>query len=360
MKIVIAGTVGVPGSYGGFETLAENLVRFHAAHNLPCDLTVYCSAKAYRERPKTFLRAELRYVPLDANNVQSIFYDIWSLVDSARRGTDVILLLGVSGAFALPLIRLISRARIITNVDGVEWKRGKWGGLARYILRWCEYAAVRWSHAVVADNEAIADHLQESYAASSVVIAYGGDHALAASPMPNGEFGLTEGYALALCRIEPENNVAMMLEAFAQMPDQKLVFVGNWNNSDYGRRLRARYQHVASIHLCDPVYDPARLRRIRDDARFYIHGHSAGGTNPALVEMMHFGIPVIAYDCNFNRFTTENAAVYFATSADLIAAVRKLSVEDADSMGRRMAEIAEARYTWDRIGEAYFRLIGDL
>jgi len=123
-KLAILGTVGVPAHYGGFETLAENLVKYHNATSLPIALTVYCSGKSYTTtRDCSFLSAQLNYVPFNANGLQSIPYDIVSLISAVWNHYDVILLLGVSGAIALPLVRFFSSARIITNIDGLEWRR---------------------------------------------------------------------------------------------------------------------------------------------------------------------------------------------------------------------------------------------
>lgn len=358
MKIAILGTVGVPGRYGGFETLAENLVRQHQRCKWDADLTVYCSAEHYSARPERFLNADLRYSRFKANGLQSVVYDAVTLVDSAWRGHDVALLLGVSGAVALPVIRLFSSMRIVTNVDGIEWQRDKWKGLARHFLRLSEWLAVRFSHQIVADNQGIADHLRQTYGVEAAVVAYGGDHALdgagpdpVADPAPD----LPPGYALALCRIEPENNVAMILDAFAAT-GRPLVFVGNWEASGYGRSLRARYASVTTILLLDPVYEVAALYRIRARAAVYVHGHSAGGTNPSLVEMMHFGVPVLAFDCIYNRYTTDDQAAYFRTAADL---ARIAHAPDASGdMGSRLRKLALRNYTWRRIGQHYLALMG--
>ncbi|MEH6607769.1 MAG: DUF1972 domain-containing protein [Halioglobus sp.] len=355
-KWSILGTVGVPGNYGGFETLAENLVRFHSSHDFDTVLSVYCSSKAFEARPARFERAALRYIGFDANGPQSVLYDMLSLFDAARRRTDVILLLGVSGALALPLVRLFSRCRIITNIDGIEWKRDKWAGLARLFLRWSERAAVRWSHAVIADNTAIADYVGDTYGQTCHVIPYGGDHALVESPVAMPGLELPNSYALALCRIEPENNVAIILDAFVGMPDESLVFVGNWNKSDFGRALRARFSAVPNLYLLDSVYSPEHLRWLRDRASAYIHGHSAGGTNPSLVEMMHFGIPVFAHGCSFNRITTEDKAAYFMNTNELQVAIESMEDKQRREIGTFMREIAHRRYRWDLIGNEYFRL----
>ncbi len=355
MKLAILGTVGVPGQYGGFETLAENLVRF-ASERMDADdrLTVYCSARAYPDRPSRYLGAELRYSRLDANGPQSIPYDVVTALDAAARGNDTLLILGVSGAIVIPLLRLVSRCRIVTNVDGIEWRRDKWKGGAGRLLRWLEAVAVRFSHEVIADNQGIADYLAETYGVEALVIAYGGDHALDAAddaPVPGPE--LPEDYALALCRIEPENNVDMILEAFdgAARP---LVFVGNWDKSAYGRALRARFSGRHGLHLLDPVYDARPLYQIRKGAALYVHGHSAGGTNPALVEMMHFGVPVLAYDCSFNRYTTEDRAAYFASAGDLRALV---DMPSDGGNGAMMRDIAGRLYRWEEIGRRYFDLL---
>lgn len=355
-RIAILGTVGVPGNYGGFETLAQNLVAFHGSAGQGSALCVYCSAKAFPAKPETYGTARLRYIGLEANGPQSIPYDAISLFDAVRRGDNRLLLLGVSGALVLPLLRLVSRARIVTNIDGIEWKREKWKGLAKLILRASEWAAVRFSHRVIADNQAIADYVIASYGTPCEIIPYGGDHALDAEPDWAAVTGLPENYALALCRIEPENNVAMILEAFAGL-DTPLVFVGNWDKSNYGRDLKARYKEHPTITIHDPVYEPRGLRAIRDGASIYVHGHSAGGTNPSLVEMMHFGVPVLAHGCSFNRHSTEGKARYFESAAELAEQLHNLDTGDADRIGADMREIAQRKYTWDKIGKAYFDLI---
>ena len=353
----ILGTAGVPGAYGGFETLAENLVRYHDGHKSNLELSVYCSRKlSEKVKADTFLHAKLRYIPLDANGPLSILYDALSLFDAAWRRSDVIVLLGVSGALALPVVRLVSRSRIITNIDGVEWKRDKWGWFASLILNWSERAAVRWSHIVIADNTAIAEHVLDTYTTGCHVIPYGGEHALAAVPESDPELGLPSEYVLALCRIEPENNVAMILDSFAQISDRNLVFVGNWDNSAFGRDLRASYSECPNLYLVDPIYEPGRLRWIRDGAQAYVHGHSAGGTNPSLVEMMYFGILVLAFGCSFNRYTTEDKAIYFNSAEELVQLFLELKVESMDEVGVHMKEIAVRRYSWEKVGRAYFDL----
>jgi len=356
-KFAIAGTVGVPGNYGGFETLADNLVVFAKDQSLDHALTVYCSSKSYQDRPPEYQGAKLRYIPLSANGAQAILYDMWSLVDAVFRRTDTVLLLGHGGSFIIPLLRPFTRTRFITNIDGIEWRREKWSRLASWVLRKSEACAIRFSHEIITDNQAISEYVMSEFGKTSHVIPYGGDHALTTEPEADPALNLPDNYALSLCRIEPENNVAMILEAFAQMPERDLVFVGNWDKSDYGRDLKAKYSGHENLHLLDPVYHPGHLRWVRDGAHAYVHGHSAGGTNPSLVEMMHFGIPVFAHGCNFNRYTTEDRAIYFESAESLMDEVKDADEARLTENGTVMREIAQRRYTWDHVGRTYFDLM---
>lgn len=367
--LAILGSAGIPARYGGFETLTEQLALHHAARGRTERLSIYCSAPAHRDRPDRFREATLHYSRFRANGASSILYDASTLRDALRRGVDAALLLGVSGAFALPSLAR-QGLKVVTHVDGLEWRRRKWSPPARAFLRWSEAQAVRHSRAIIADSAAIAEHLRATYGVSAEVIAYGGDQAAipaAAAPVAPPD-GLAPGYLLALCRIEPENNVEMILRACAAT-DQHLVFVGNWDNSRYGRNLRRRFGSHPGLDLLDPVYAAGPLHALRAHARAYVHGHSAGGTNPALVEMMHAGLPVLAFDCVFNRQTTENQAIYFHDAGSLGTAVSLIrggagtragaeagAAAGADH-GPTLRAIAQRRFTWGSVATAYFDLL---
>ncbi len=339
--VSIIGTVGLPACYGGFETLVENLVDKCGKRNI----RVYCSSESYDIKPKTYKDVELTYIPFKANGPQSIIYDIASMMHALVTRSRVMLILGVSGCIFLPFFRMFSKAKVVTNIDGLEWRRAKWGGWAKRFLKFSEKLAVKHSDVVIADNQAIADYVQSEYGVESTVIAYGGDHAI------TDNLTITDdGFALALCRIEPENNVAMILEAFSKT-DKKLKFVGNWNSSDFGRSMKAQYSTFNNIDIVDPIYDIETLSVMRSSCSFYVHGHSAGGTNPSLVEMMHFGKDIFCFDCNYNRASTENMSEFFTDSVELIHhinAARQLV------NGSTMKEIAQRRYTWDIVREQYF------
>jgi glycosyltransferase involved in cell wall biosynthesis len=343
-KLSVIGTVGVPACYGGFETLVENLLDENEVNKR---ITVYCSSKIYNDKLTSHKNAQLHYIPLNANGAQSIPYDIWSLCHAAIKGTESILLLGVSGAVCLPFIRLFTKAKIITNIDGLEWRRDKWGIFAKKFLKFSEKVAVKYSDVVIADNKGIADYVKSEYGRVSQIIAYGGDHAVISELTPSDE-----GYALALCRIEPENNVEMILESFSRTA-KKLKFIGNWDNSDFGRKMKTKYQGYENIDIVAPVYEIDKLFELRQKCSFYVHGHSAGGTNPSLVEMMHFNKNILAFDCNYNRASTEDGANFFSNTEEL---VHQIEEENWFNNADCMIEIAQRRYTWKIVKQQYFDL----
>ncbi|MBP3644443.1 MAG: DUF1972 domain-containing protein [Alistipes sp.] len=351
-RVAVVGTQGIPAQYGGFESLAEYLVE----SNSNIEYTVFCSSKDMPSRPTHHKGARLIYIPLKANGIQSIPYDIISLI-RAMGGYDTVLVLGVSGAIFLPIFRLFSRAKVVTNIDGLEHRRQKWGKLARWFLRLSEKVAVKFSHTIISDNKGIADYVVQTYNKESELIAYGGDHVLQSITLDKQmqileKYNLTPyTYSFALCRIEPENNCHIILEAAANS-GIKLLFIGNWDRSEYGRDLKSRYAKFSNITLHDPVYELDDLFVLRNNASRYLHGHSAGGTNPSLVEAMFFGREIIAYDVVYNRETTSGKAIYFSDSESLSKILTRPSVEN-----KTLAELAHKLYTWDTIRNKYEQLL---
>lgn len=348
-KVAIIGTVGIPACYGGFESLVENLTKNSSKQ---IRYSVFCSSHHYQEKMEEYNNAKLLYLPLKANGMQSIPYDIFSLIKCFKLKPDVVLILGVSGCIFLPIFKLISRAKVVTNIDGLEWKRDKWGWAIKKFLKISEKIAVKFSDVVVTDNKAIGDYVYSEYGKYNVTIAYGGDHAIRNSldeGILKSEFS---DYALGLCRIEPENNVEMILDAFSKI-SKKIKFVGNWESSTFGKELRNKYGSFENIELLDPIYDLDRLYRLRKCCSLYLHGHSAGGTNPSLVEMMHFGIPVLAFDCSFNRYSTDDKALYFKDEKQLREIIDSTSEEDLAKNACYMEQIAAKRYTWSEISRLY-------
>ncbi|GHU58768.1 rhamnosyltransferase [Spirochaetia bacterium] len=351
MHISIIGTAGIPAKYGGFETLAENLVKNKTDG---IEYTVFCSSKLYQEKMESYLNAKLRYINLSANDMSSIFYDLICMLLSLH--SDVMLILGVSGSLFLPLIRLMYRGKIITNIDGIEWKRPKWNKLAKFILHVSEKAAVNVSDIVIGDNQIIIDYIIKEYKKESVLLEYGGDHAriIHNDDILLNEYGLCpHEYCCMFCRIEPENNIELILEAFSKTPSEKLLMAGRWETSEFGRNIREKYKHFDNLILLDAIYDQTKVSLLRSNCKLYIHGHSVGGTNPSLVEAMCAGLPVAAFDVSYNRSTTENKSLYFNDIDSLKKILTELDLSGIEQIARDMKEIADRRYTWNIITQKY-------
>lgn len=349
-KVAIIGTQGVPANYGGFESLVENIIGINQSKEIA--YTVFCSSKDMKNKLESHKGAQLKYIPLHANGMQSIPYDIWSMI-KAIRGYDTILILGTSGCIFLPILKWLSRKRIVVNIDGLEHKRDKWGKLAKWILKTSESIAVKFADVIIADNKGIQNYVTDTYGKKSEMIAYGGDHVIRDIPENKQaeilkHYGLTKNeYAIKVCRIEPENNCHIVLEAFAQSR-KKLMFIGNWNKNDYARNLKAKYEKYENISIQNAIYDLDILFTLRKNAWRYIHGHSAGGTNPSLVEAMFFARPILAFDVIYNRETTHNEAYYFKNIEDLVNLLKQENLN-----GEQMYKIASKEYTWKHIAKQY-------
>ncbi|MFT7611066.1 MAG: glycosyltransferase involved in cell wall biosynthesis [Parvicellaceae bacterium] len=357
-RLAIIGTVGVPGRYGGFETMVDNILPY-LTNNY--NVTVFCSRKFYskEERLENYKGAKLIYLPFNANGPQSIVYDVLSLF-LAVFNHQHILSLGVSGGIAFPFVRRLTNRKLIVNIDGLEWRRAKWGRTAKSFLKYSERLAVKYSHADITDNMGIKRYTSIKYKTLSHLIPYGADHAkpIAIRPIDRLKYPFINGlYAFKVARIEPENNLDMILEAFTDNGKRNLVVVGNWENSKYGIYLKKNYSSYPNIHLLDPIYDPVLLNVIRSNAHLYIHGHSAGGTNPSLIEAMYLGLPVLAFDVSFNRYTTHDKALYFKGREDLELQLESFTYSDLVRVRTNLKEVANQHYTWKLVGRQYVMLL---
>ena len=358
-KLAILGIVGVPANYGGFETLVDNLLDLLPKY---FDITIYCESKSYPEKLDTYKRAKLEYLNYKANGAESILYDSVSLLKTFRT-QDFILLLGVSGTMMIPFLRPFTKAKIITHIDGLEWKRDKWGFFAKKFLKISESLAVRFSHGVVADNKHIQEYIIEEYGKDSFLIAYGANHVSAVAPEPYlKKFSfLNSPYVFTVCRIEPENNVEMQLRAFKECEiGMPYIVVGNWNANEYGLKLYHEYSKVKNIILYNPIYEMEELNLLRSNCFFYLHGHSAGGTNPSLVEAMYLELPVIAYGVNYNKETTFGKALYFNDFEELKTLLFQIHDLDREQMRIDLAKLAKKNYSWKAITRKYVEMFDTL
>ena len=315
MKVGIVGTRGIPAKYGGFETLAEYLVE---ALSDQFEITVFCASGDYELKLEHYKGCELEYIPFKANGVQSIIYDIWSIHKSINK-FDKLLVLGASGGIVFPFYRK-SKRKFILNFGGLDWKRSKWGFLAQKFLKFSESLAVKNSSTLISDNPGIQSYIKDKYNRESNLIAYGGDQVSKVFPTSEDILKypfLDYPYVFSVARIQPDNNIDMILEAFDNDAKYTMVFLGNWKNSKYGIRTKEKFSKCNKIILLDAIYNQRELDLLRSNCKIYLHGHSAGGTNPSLVEAMNLQLPIFAYSSGFNEYTTANKALYFKTSESI-------------------------------------------
>lgn len=348
-SIHIIGTVGLPANYGGWETMVDNIVKDLGEQY---SMTVYCSSLHYRDKIKKYYNSNLIYIPMNANGWQSIFYDLASLIIAIFKRADVILILGVSGCIFLPLIKFIYPGLIITNIDGLEWKRGKWGFFAKQFLHISEYLGVKNSNIVIGDNMEIVRYVKRTYNKNAEFIAFGGSIREGIDLDYDKTLVLPEKFALNISRIEPENNIEMIIEAciIAKYP----VFIfGKWNANEYSRCLYQKYSTNEFCKLMPHINSQKILNCFRSRARLYLHGHSVGGTNPSLVEAMSWGVPIFAYDVIYNRETTFNEAYYFNSTLQLSSLITEADNLPLEEVSLKMKLFHDNNYNWSEISKRY-------
>ena len=358
-SILILGTRGIPASHGGFETFAERLALFLAGRGWK--VSVYCQKEvervSQRVTTETWRGIELITVEVASKGPRATLEFDWQCVLDAARRPGVCLVLGYNGALFLTWLRLMRR-KIITNMDGIEWRRPKWGPAARGWFWLNEWMAAWLSHRLVADHPAIADHLATRRPRSAIAtIAYGGDPVIAAPEEPIRALGLEPGkYLVSIARVEPDNNILPIVEAFRRRErgDIKLVVLGTLNDDiPYHRAVRQAAGSV--VVLPGAIYDQAVVKALRFHARAYMHGHTVGGTNPSLVEALAAGNMVIAHDNRYNRWVAGEAAIYFSDTDSLSERIDEASADDA--LAARCGKAARIRareaFRWEDILLAY-------
>ncbi len=361
-SLLILGTRGIPACHGGFETFAEKLALFLVGRGW--HVAVYCQ----NDVPKGDSRRSERFTTSQWNGVELIHVDVhatgpkatllfdWFCVRDAADRSGVALVLGYNGAVFLPYLRLAG-GKILTTMDGIEWKRPKWSLPVRAWFWINEWIAAWSSQRLVADHPAIADHVATRRPRSAIAtIPYGGDPIAEAPSAPIRTLGLEpRGYVTSIARIEPDNNILAMVEAFSRKPrGVGLVVLGTLNEANpYHRAVRA----AASAEVLFPgaIYDPGILASLRFHARAYLHGHTVGGTNPSLVEALWAGNAIFAHDNPFNRGTAGPDQFYFA-DADGFERLIEATLDD-DRALRRAGQAARLRaaedFSWTQILETY-------
>jgi glycosyltransferase involved in cell wall biosynthesis len=358
LRIALVGTRGVPAHYGGFETAVEEIGRRLAT--VGHDVTVYCR-RGNSDDPDLQEHLGMRIITLPAVRLraaETLSHSALATLHVLAKGRyDVVFLFNSANAVFLPVLRR-RRTPVAVHVDGLEWRRAKWSGAGRQYYRRAESLAVRWADALIADAPGIAEYYADEFGASTELLTYG---APILDDLPAdglAELRLEPGrYHLVVARFEPENHVHVIVQGYRSSAGRHpLVVVGGAPyNDEYEQLVRRAAGGDDRIRLLGSVWDQGLLDRLYGHARQYLHGHSAGGTNPSLLRAMGAGTAVGAYDVGFNRGVLGEHGRYFEDAAGVAALVEAAEADPAaaDDVGRALRARAQAEFSWDDVATGY-------
>jgi len=356
MKIGIAGSRGIPNHYGGFEQFAQHLSR----GLIDCGAEVW----VYNSHNHPYQGSDWKGVniihchdPEDSIGAAGQFiYDFNCIRDSRKREFDVLLQLGYTSSSVWSRM-LPQNSAIVTNMDGIEWKRSKYRSLVRRFLKYAEKLAVKSSDMLVADSEAIKEYLDGKYKVDSVFIPYGAEVFTRPDAGSLEGYGIEPfGYFLLIARMQPDNHVEEIIQGVIHSQiDSPLIVVGNMENK-FGEYLVKKYT-TDQIRFIGGIFDETILNQLRYFSKIYFHGHSAGGTNPSLLEAMAASAAVAANDNPFNRSVLGTDAAYFKTGNDISNLIEQgFGKPGQTSMIENNLTKIRNKYSWQKIIKAYFDL----
>lgn len=358
MKIAILGTRGIPNNYGGFEQFAEYLSV--GLVNRGHDVTVY-NPHFHSYSKETFQGVKIRYIYSPENwlgAAANFIYDFLCLRDALKMDYDIILECGYhSNAPSYYLMGKRSRPVLVTNMDGLEWARSKWNLPTRALIKRLEKMAIQRSHYLVSDNKGIQNYYQSVFNAESAFIPYGAELVTKIDLQYLNNYSLSKNsYYLLIARLEPENNIEMILDGYIISESQNYPFIviGNFNNK-YGRYLIEKYTNT-SVRFIGSIYDKSALDTLRYYARIYFHGHSVGGTNPSLLEAMASQAFIAAHDNEFNRSVCEDNAIYFSSPKEVMLLMRDYESGHENEIllfKKNNLNLIDSKYRWEYIIEQY-------
>lgn len=352
-SVAIIGTRGYPSYYGGFETAVRKLAPYLVENQW--DVTVYGRSVETSDDPGRDLRVKVVTTPgIENKSLSTLSYGLTACLHAARTKPDVALVMNVANGFWLPLLAMRGIPTVV-NVDGIEWERAKWGRIAKLIFRLGARFTAKFGTVLVADSKEIARRWQAEFDRSSLFIPYGGD----AGVQDAGTDSFSHrNYVLAVARFVPENTIPEFLQAAnALSADYEVVIVGS---SGYGGPLEDEVKQLVSanpnVHWLGHVADDQRLLALWKNCGAYFHGHSVGGTNPALVQAMANGAPVVARDTVYNREVLGDQGSFCKSDPqDIEAAIRR--VMESSQEQNRLQQISLRRvqqgYTWKAVCAAY-------
>ncbi len=360
MKIAILGTRGIPNYYGGFEQFAEYVAKYLVDRGH--EVSVYNSHfHPYQEKEWEGVKIIHKYDPEEKIGTSGQFiYDLNCILDSRNRGYDIILQLGYTSSSIWGKL-LPSKTKVVTNMDGLEWKRTKYTKKVQQFLLYAEKLGVKHSHHLVADSIGIQKYLKDKYSVESTYIPYGShvikDYSIESLKVYNVT---AHQYSMLIARLEPENSIEIILDGIDLANNgQPFLVIGN-HETKYGEYLKDKYKHNINIRFVGGVYDINILNNLRYYAQIYFHGHTVGGTNPSLLEAMGSGAFICANDNLFNRSILGNDALYFNTKEDVKDVVINFPADNrVDIVNSNFLKIQKL-YSWERIVSQYEELFNEV
>jgi glycosyltransferase involved in cell wall biosynthesis len=358
LKIGILGCRGIPNYYGGFEKMAEcisvGLVK--KGH----DVTVYNSHNhPYVEKDFYGVRIKHCFDPEYKIGTTGQFIYDWNCIQDARKENyDVILFLGYTSSSVWGEF-FPKQPVIISNMDGLEWKRSKYNYMTRQFLKQAERWAVKYSHYYIADSIVIQNYLQRKYQIKCRYIPYGSEISYLNNNSFLPQYHISkEDYYLLMARMEPENNIETILNGFNHSSsDKKFLVIGNTNNS-LGQKLVNKFKSDKRILFAGAIYDTAITNSLKYFSRLYFHGHSVGGTNPSLLEAMGSRSLIAAHQNEFNFSVLEKDAYYFQSSNDVEKLIESVNRnENEEKMVQNNLLKIEKKYNWPSIIGQYNEFI---
>lgn len=360
MKLSVLGIRGIPAQHGGFETFAEKLCLYLVGRGW--NITVYCQEDGDGARWESeWCGVKRIHIPVKRQGAAGTVIFDWRATCDALSRDGLFLTLGYNTAIFNLMQRIKGQTNVI-NMDGIEWRRDKWGFIARTWF-WLNERAGCWvGNHLVADHPKIKEHLATRVSADKItMIPYGGDQVESADIDLLTPYGIEpQQYSIIIARPEPENSFLEMVRAFSKVQrNHKLVVLGNFtpqSNTFHGQVMDAASDEVI---FPGAIYEAPVVQALRFFSRFYLHGHRVGGTNPSLVEGLGAGCAVIAHDNHFNRWVAGPGAVYFQDEPACAAVFDRLLADDAAMTRMKAASLARfhERFTWPQVLREYEELL---
>lgn len=357
-SVAIIGTRGYPSYYGGFETAVRKLAP-HLADS-GWNTTVYGRPGSTRDDdPDTDERiSRVTTRGFETKSLSTLSYGLTAVLHALVHKPDVAIVMNVANGFWLPLLRLRGVPTIV-NVDGIEWNRAKWGRAAKRVFRLGAKFTGWFANELVSDSLEIRRIWKSEFKRDSVFIPYGGD---VPGTLPIEPGLRRRDYVLVVARFVPENTIGEFFEAIPDIAaDHQVVIVGS---SGYGGAfdeaaadLASRYSNVTWM---GHVNDDEKLLSLWQHSGVYFHGHSVGGTNPALVQAMACGAPVVARDTVYNREVLGDLGIFVEPDAPSIAATIRSAMIDVDqgNVSADLVRRARSEYSWADVCDRYEALAG--